>query len=58
MRSVALALFLAVLSACTTAPPSAPLASPSPDDPRAPAANMPYQPVMAGTAYHDIGSKP
>jgi hypothetical protein len=58
MKPIALVLLLAVLAACTMTPPATPVASPAPDDPRAPAADMPYRPVMAGTAYHGIGSKP
>jgi len=58
MRFVALILLLSTVAACTTAPPPAPLVSPAPDDPRAPPADTPYRPVMAGTAYHGVGSKP
>jgi len=62
-RSIALALlalpFLALLAACADAPPPAAISpSPGPDDPAGPTAGLPYQPVMAGTAYHGIGSKP
>lgn len=58
MKLTALGLLLVMLSACTTTLPTAPLASPGPDDPHAPAADIPYRPVMAGTAYHGIGSRP
>ncbi len=49
---------LALLAACAeTAPP--PLStSPGPDDPAGPSADLPYRPVMAGTAYHGVGSRP
>jgi hypothetical protein len=58
MRPLISIVLLALLSACTTAPPPAPLSSPRPDDAGAPAADPSYRPVMAGTAYHGIGSKP
>ncbi len=49
---------LALLAACAeTAPP--PLStSPGPEDPAGPSADLPYRPVMAGTAYHGVGSRP
>jgi len=49
---------LALLAACAeTAPP--PLStSPGPDAPAGPSADRPYRPVMAGTAYHGVGSRP
>ena len=51
--------FLALLAACAdTSPPAAISPSPGPDDPAAPTADLPYRPVMAGTAYHGVGSKP
>ena len=58
MRPLAAIVLLAALSACTTAPPPAPMSSPKPDDAGAPSADTSYRPVMAGTAYHGIGSKP
>ena len=58
MKPLVLALLLAMLSACTENPPPAPMSSPTPDNAGAPTANLPYRPVMAGTAYHGIGSKP
>jgi hypothetical protein len=56
-RFVVLAV-LALLAACAeTAPP--PLSTlPGPDDPAGPSADLPYRPVMAGTAYHGVGSRP
>ncbi|MBS0546189.1 MAG: hypothetical protein JSR24_00490 [Proteobacteria bacterium] len=57
MRILALLAFLILLSACDTALPLlAP--SPGPDDTAGPSTDLPYRPVMAGTAYHGIGSKP
>ncbi len=46
------------LSGCSASPlPETP--SPDPGDPQAPAAAMPYTPVMAGTAAHvPVGLKP
>jgi hypothetical protein len=58
MRPLVLVALLALLSACSTTPPPAPLSSPRPDDAGAPSADTSYRPVMAGTAYHGIGSKP
>jgi hypothetical protein len=57
MRFFAFVAFLALLSACDAAPP--PLGpSPGPDDTAGSSADLPYRPVMAGTAYHGIGGKP
>ena len=58
MRFFTFLAFLALLSACDSAPPAAIAPSPGPDDSAAPSADLPYRPVMAGTAYHGIGSKP
>ena len=58
MKFLALFAFLALLSACDTAPPPPFEPSPGPDDTAGPSADLPYRPVMAGTAYHGIGSKP
>lgn len=58
MRIFTLLAFLAVLSACDTAPPPLLAPSPGPDDTAGPSTDLPYRPVMAGTAYHGIGSKP
>ncbi|HET6222859.1 MAG TPA: hypothetical protein VFE11_11855 [Dongiaceae bacterium] len=49
---------LALLQACSTSPPPTLTPSPGPDDPVAPAADAPYRPVMAGTAYHGLGRAP
>ena len=57
MRLIACMAFLALLSACDSAPPSL-QPSPGPDDTASPSADLPYRPVMAGTTYHGIGSKP
>jgi hypothetical protein len=58
MRYLALAALIALLAACadTTPPPLS--TSPGPDDPAGPSADLPYRPVMAGTAYHGVGSRP
>ena len=58
MRYLALSALMALLSACadTTPPPLS--TSPGPDDPAGPSADLPYRPVMAGTAYHGVGSGP
>jgi hypothetical protein len=59
MRYLVLAALISLLTACADAPPPAAIApSPGPEDPAAPASNVPYRPVMAGTAYHGVGSKP
>jgi hypothetical protein len=58
MRTLAFTLLLALLSACTDTPPPSLTSYPGPDSSSAPAAAMPYRPVLAGTAYHGIGSKP
>ncbi len=47
-----------LLAACASSPPPGLSTGHGPDDPAAPTANAPYLPVMAGTAYHGIGSKP
>jgi hypothetical protein len=58
MRYLALAALMALLAACadTTPPPLS--TSPGPDDPAGPSADLPYRPVMAGTADHGVGSRP
>ena len=58
MKPLTLVLLLTLASACTESPPPAPMSSPTPDNAGAPSANMPYRPVMAGTAYHGIGRRP
>lgn len=58
MRSLALVLLAALLAACSATPPPALSPMPGPDDPAGPTAAAPYRPVMAGTAYHGVGSKP
>jgi hypothetical protein len=58
MRYFMLAALLGLLQACSEAPPPALAPSPGPDDPAAPPSNTPYRPVMAGTAYHGLGSTP
>lgn len=58
MRRLSLTMLLALLSACSDAPPPVISLSPGPDSPASPPANAPYRPVLAGTAYHGIGSKP
>jgi hypothetical protein len=50
--------FLALLSACTEAPPPTLAPQPGPDDPAAPSADMPYRPVMAGTTDIGVGAAP
>jgi len=58
MRYLALAALTALLAACadTTPPPLS--TSPGPDDPAGPSADLPYRPVMAGTADHGVGIRP
>jgi hypothetical protein len=57
-RFIVLALS-ALLAACADTPPPAAISpSPDPDDPAGPSANLPYRPVMAGTATHGVGSQP
>lgn len=47
-----------IVSGCSAAPLPE-LSSPDPADPQAPAAAMPYKPVLAGTAAHvPVGLKP
>jgi len=58
MKYLALVVLLALLSACAETPPPALAPSPGPDDPAGPSADMPYQPVMAGTAYFGVGATP
>jgi hypothetical protein len=55
---VFLVTLLALLSACADAPPPVLAPSPGPDDPAGPSADMPYRPVMAGTAYIGVGAAP
>jgi hypothetical protein len=55
---VFLVALLALLSACADAAPPALAPSPGPDDPVGPSAEMPYRPVMAGTAYFGVGVAP
>lgn len=58
IRSIVLALVV-LLAACADAPPPAALSPlPGPDDPAGPTADLPYRPVMAGTARHGVGSRP
>jgi hypothetical protein len=58
MKYLVLMALIALLAACADAPPPAISPSPGPDDPAGPSANLPYRSVMAGTAYHGVGSKP
>ena len=58
MRYLILAALIALLSACEEAALPVLAPSPSPDDAASPTANLPYRPVMAGTAYHGVGSRP
>ena len=58
MRPLSLTILLALLSACSDAPPPVISSSAGPDSPASPTANAPYRPVLAGTTYHGIGSKP
>lgn len=59
MRCLALLVgLLLLLVACSDASPPAFSSEPAADDPKSPSANLPYRPVMAGTAYHGIGSRP
>ncbi|MBN9087968.1 MAG: hypothetical protein J0J01_13740 [Reyranella sp.] len=58
MKPLVLIMLFTLLAACSDAPPHVISPSAGPDDPASPAANIPYRPVMAGTTYHGIGSKP
>ena len=59
MRYIVLTALIALLAACADTPPPAAISpSPGPEDSAGPSANLPYRPVMAGTVYHGIGSKP
>jgi hypothetical protein len=58
MRYLVLATFVALLSGCAEKAPPAFSTLPGPDDPAAPSAELPYRPVMAGTAWHGVGSRP
>jgi hypothetical protein len=59
MRQLLLAALLALLSACADDPsPHHAASSQGPDNPAAPSANLPYRPVMAGTAWHGVGDRP
>ena len=58
MKWLTLAALLALLSACADTAPPALAPQPSPDDPAGPSANLPYRPVMAGTAYIGVGAAP
>lgn len=58
MRILPVAILLALLSACASAPPPSLTTSPEPDSSSAPAADRPYRPILAGTAWHGIGSRP
>ena len=58
MKCLVLAVLAVLLTACADQTPPPLLPAPGPDDPAAPSANSPYRPVMAGTAYHGVGSRP
>ncbi len=59
MKYLLLTTLIALVAACADAPPPAAISpSPGPDDSAGPSADLPYRPVMAGTAYHGVGSKP
>lgn len=58
MRHLVLAALLALLQACSTSLPPTLGSSPGPEDLAAPAADAPYRPVIAGTAYHGLGKTP
>ena len=58
MKHLALAALLALLAACTDTPPPVLAPQPGPDDAAGPSANLPYRPVMAGTAHIGVGSAP
>ncbi len=58
MKHVALSVLWTLLSACSDAPLPSLAPSPSPADLAGPSADLPYRPVMAGTASHGIGARP
>lgn len=58
MKYFCVAAFLVLLAACADTPPPAIAPSPRPDDAGAPAMNLPYRPVMAGTVAHGPGGRP
>ncbi len=58
MRHFMLAALLGLLQACSESPPPTLAPSPGPDDSTAPSSDAPYRSVMAGTAYHGLGSAP
>ena len=58
MRHFALVALVVLISACSAAVPPVIAPSPGPDDAAGPSADLPYRSVMAGTAYHGVGSQP
>jgi hypothetical protein len=58
MRYLGLFLMLVLVAGCSADPPPTLGPAAGPDTPAAPSANVPYRPVLAGTAYHGIGSRP
>jgi hypothetical protein len=58
MRYLAFLLAAIVLAGCSGNPPPTLGPSTGPDGLAAPPSEVPYRPVMAGTAFHGIGSKP
>lgn len=58
MRYFAFLLVAVVLAACSESPPPTLGSSMGPDSPATPPSETFYKPVMAGTAYHGVGSNP
>jgi hypothetical protein len=58
MKRLTVMALLALLAACADTAPPVLAPQPGPDDAAGPSANLPYRPVMAGTAYFGVGTAP
>jgi hypothetical protein len=58
MTYLSLVLAAVILAGCSGNPPPAPGPSTGSDSPLNPPSEVSYKPVMAGTAFHAIGSAP